>query len=321
MGANVPGAGGYMKKLLILPFLVLLTGCVSYYYPETALEDGVYYAEDDPSYVVYQGGYPGASYYPWSSMDYFYMGYYPGPYYAHCNGYSYGFSCGYSPWHYPNAHYGYYSALYASYYHYPFYPVWRPYGGHCSLYGSCGRGNHDYRGNGHDRLVGKGRNRDDSVVDDDAVFDDDLLPNDLVETPGLTNGTSNRNYARYVSAMPSGFSGNRGMVIRSSETTKIGKSRVQPNKPGPTSTGIVIVAQPSQPLLTSANSAGNRPSTPTSNTGRTTARSSATSASRSFSSPRSGVSSRSSGRSRSGSSSRVGRSSRSSIPQHTQKKD
>ena len=52
-----------MKKLLILLLLVLLSGCVSYYHPETALEDGVYYAEDDPSYVVYQGGYSGA-YYP-----------------------------------------------------------------------------------------------------------------------------------------------------------------------------------------------------------------------------------------------------------------
>ena len=68
-----------MKKLLILPLLVLLTGCVTYYYPETALEDGVYYAEDDPSYNVYSGGYAGVAYYPWSSLDYFYLGYNPYP--------------------------------------------------------------------------------------------------------------------------------------------------------------------------------------------------------------------------------------------------
>jgi hypothetical protein len=54
-----------MKKLLILPLLVLLSACVRYYYPETAYEDGVYYAEDDPAYVVFQGGYAGAAYYPW----------------------------------------------------------------------------------------------------------------------------------------------------------------------------------------------------------------------------------------------------------------
>ena len=87
-----------MKKLLILPLLILLTGCVTYYYPETALEDGVYYAEDDPSYVVYPRGYAGVAYYPWSSLDYFYMGYYTYP----------GYGWGYSPWYYPYYYYGYY---------------------------------------------------------------------------------------------------------------------------------------------------------------------------------------------------------------------
>ena len=60
-----------MKKLLILALLILLTGCVTYYQPETALEDGVYYAEDDPKYVVYQDPYAGYGYYyPWASFDY-----------------------------------------------------------------------------------------------------------------------------------------------------------------------------------------------------------------------------------------------------------
>ncbi|MGD9021881.1 MAG: hypothetical protein PVF46_08790, partial [Lysobacterales bacterium] len=68
-----------MKNLLILPLLALLSGCVTYYYPETALEDGVYYAEDDPSYAVYSDSYVSVGYYPWYSLDYFYLGYYPYP--------------------------------------------------------------------------------------------------------------------------------------------------------------------------------------------------------------------------------------------------
>ena len=83
-----------MKKLLILPLLVLLTGCVSYYYPATAYEDGVYYAEDDPAYVVYSDAYAGVSYYPWSSLDYFYLGYNPYPGYSFGYGYGSGFSFG-----------------------------------------------------------------------------------------------------------------------------------------------------------------------------------------------------------------------------------
>ena len=51
-----------MKNLLIMPLLILMAGCVTYYYPETALEDGVYYAEDDPSYVLNSGDYSGVVY-------------------------------------------------------------------------------------------------------------------------------------------------------------------------------------------------------------------------------------------------------------------
>jgi hypothetical protein len=134
-----------MKRLLILPFLVLLTSCVTYYYPQTALQDGVYYAEDDPSYVVYSNSYAGVAYYPWSSLDYFYMGYYPYPRYGFGYGYgggwSFGVSYGYSPWYYPYSNYGYYSPWYASYYHYPYYPARRPYRGYYSHYN---RGHHKY---------------------------------------------------------------------------------------------------------------------------------------------------------------------------------
>ena len=116
-----------MKKLLILPLLILLTGCVTYYYPQTALKDGIYYAEDDPSYVVYSGGYAGAAYYPWLSLDYFYLGYYS---------------------------HGYYSPWYVSHYHFPYYPVRRSYYGYCPDYGGCQRkSKKTRRGGRHDRYA------------------------------------------------------------------------------------------------------------------------------------------------------------------------
>ena len=98
-----------MKKLLILPLCMLLTACVTYYYPQTALKDGIYYAEDDPSYVVNSGG----AYYPWVSLDYFYLAYYPYRYY------------------------GYYSPWYISHYHYPYNPAMQPYNSACTVYGGC----------------------------------------------------------------------------------------------------------------------------------------------------------------------------------------
>lgn len=221
-----------MKKLLILPVFVLLSACVSYYYPETAMEDGVYYAEDDPSYVVFQGGYPGAAYYPWSSLDYFYLGYYPYPGYAFYYGYPFGIAYVYSPWHYPRGYYGYYSPWYASYNHYPFYPAWRPYSGYCSHYSGCGRWkNMEQREDGRNRYAGRdnrGRgNRDDDVIDREKV---------PVSSPALPvdNGVyATSPFSRYVSTAPAGYSGNRGMIIRNNGVTKIGKSRLEPGKSSP----------------------------------------------------------------------------------------
>ena len=225
-----------MKKLLILPLLVLLTSCVSYYYPQTALQDGVYYAEDDPSYVVYSNSYAGVAYYPWSSLDYFYMGYYPYPRYGFGYGYgggwSFGVSYGYSPWYYPYSYYGYYSPWYASYYRYPYYPAWRPYNGYYSHYNG---GHHKYkkghRGGGRDRYAGNDnydpRNR--GAENEDRYEN----PDERSNKGSQFNSYSASRVNRYVSTAPSGYSSNRGMVIRNSETTKIGKSRLEPNKPAP----------------------------------------------------------------------------------------
>lgn len=272
-----------MSKLLTLALLILLSGCVSYYYPETALEDGVYYAEDDPAYVVYQGGHPGAAYYPWSTLDYFYLGYQP---YPRCS-YYYGFPCGmvigYSPWFYPYGHYGYYSPWYASFYHYPFYPSWQPYDGYCRHDRVCGGSDGvAYRDNGFNRHAKYDSSR--YAGDEDDVTGDNEQPasNAASRTSHGVYGTSP--FSRYVSAAPAGYSGNRGMVIRSNESRKIGKSRLEPGKTAPVTGSRQVTIRP-QPAP--ASRSYSRPSAaPTS---RAPARSSARS--------RSGISS--SGRSRS----------------------
>jgi hypothetical protein len=268
-----------MKKLLILPILVLLSACVSYYYPETALEDGVYYAEDDPSYVVYQGGYPGAAYYPWSSLDYFYLGYYPYPGYAFYYGYPFGIAHVYSPWHHPYSYYGYYSPRYASYYHYPFYPAWRPYSGYCRHYSGCSRwGNIEQREDRRNRYAGNEkrgrRNRDDDVIDGEEI---------AVSSPALPvdNGIyATSPFSRYVSTAPAGYSGNRGMVIRNNGATKIGKSRLAPGK----STSVAGARQVEIKPVSSTSSRYPTASTPRASTPRASTTNSRSSRSN-FSSP------------------------------------
>lgn len=114
-----------MKKLLTLSFIILLSGCVTYYDPQTALEDGVYYAEDDPFYVMDSGG----AYYPWSSLDYFYLSYH----------------------------------IYPRYIPYYYYPPYAPYHlvrwpgyGQCSYYVGCYPYYGYYRGYGRDHYAGSG---------------------------------------------------------------------------------------------------------------------------------------------------------------------
>ena len=121
-----PGVGVSMKKLLILPLLLLLSGCVTYYHPQTAMKDGIYYAEDDPSYVVDSRD----MYYPWASLDYFYLAYYP-YYYQR-----------------------YYSRWYLSHYYYPNYPARRPYYGYCPDGGCSQKSRKSRRDKRHDRFAG-----------------------------------------------------------------------------------------------------------------------------------------------------------------------
>jgi hypothetical protein len=240
-----------MKKLLILPLLIFLSGCVSYYYPETAYEDGVYYAGDDPAYAANQGGYARAAYYPWYSLDYFYLGYMP---YPGCV-YDYGFPCavlfGYSPWSWPYGHHGYYSPWYASYHRYPFYPSWRPYDGYCSHHGGCGPRPVVSRsvsaGNRHAKYDNDGR-----PSDEELVTDSNERPARNAASRGNNGGFSTSPFSRYVATVPAGYSGNRGMVIRSNEARKIGKSRLEPGKSAP-ATGTRQVNVRPQPAPSSSS--------------------------------------------------------------------
>jgi len=230
-----------MKKLLTLSLILLLSGCVTYYYPQTALQDGVYYAEDDPSYVIDSGGYVGFSYYPWSSLDYFYLGYHPytrfgfgyGHNYGYGSGWSVGFSYAYSPWYYPSDYYGFYSPWYASHYRHH-YPAWRPY--HAYNHGSYNHGNYrhgnkkhhqnnnDYRyaGNGH----GNGNRGHGNRAGE--YSDDVRSPTGRNRGNTYSSGREAAPVRKYVSTTPSGHAGNRGMEVRSRGSKNTGKTTKQP---------------------------------------------------------------------------------------------
>ena len=203
-----------MRNMMVMLLLVFLTGCVSYYYPETALEDGVYYAEDDPAYVLNSGDYSGVVYYPWLSVDYFYLGYdrcsYP---------YTWGYaSCGHR--------YGYYD----------FHSMWfPPYRGHyyrqarhenCSQQGDCDWNNGDTLDDVDARIAREDRenrrNRDGSVDENEGP-----------------DPTSERRFARnryalvvpYAPVMPIVRAGAQDKVIRNNYRTDFAGSRTNRGKP------------------------------------------------------------------------------------------
>jgi len=115
------------KAILSIILLLMLSGCVSY--PYTMIEDGqgVYY--EDPADVYGADGYAthgyvsyaDIRYYPWWSLDYYYLGAaYYSPWYGYYSPYFYPhyFSIWYSPWYWgPGYDYGRYSAWSDPYWH------------------------------------------------------------------------------------------------------------------------------------------------------------------------------------------------------------
>jgi len=225
-----------MKTLPALLLLFFLSGCVSYYQPEAALEDGVYYAEDDPSYVYNPADYTGVVYYPWASLDYFYFGYRSYPWY----GFAYD---------YPHGYYGHYSPWYFSYYRNPY---WRPYQKNCHQYGRCGENDNDDRDAGDDRYAGDRQqnygNRGDAGEEKASYSHDGKGKMGRAGYPPMQ---------RPVAKTPAGVPGSQGRVVNNKEARKTGKSRVQPVSRSAES----ITIQPS-----AADATPNPPTAPASNT-------------------------------------------------------
>jgi hypothetical protein len=231
-----------LRNLLLLPLLLGLTACVTYYYPPVDSSDGVYYAADDPGYVSDSGYYATVGYYPWWSLDYFYLGYG----YRH-SGWSIGVSYGYPayrwafrPYAYPAWYYDpwYYAYWYAPvHYHHSWYryahhnPYWHAryrgyYGGH---HRGHNRGHHPGHRPGHD---GRGR----YAGGDDHRGDHRHEPGQPPRNPRergrrVPDGGS---YAgtgvptRRVSVAPARGAVDRGMVIRQRDGNKWSRSRLEP---------------------------------------------------------------------------------------------
>jgi len=230
-----------MKKFLILLLLVFLTGCVTYYQPETALENGVYYAEDDPSYVLNSSDYSGVIVYPWSSLDYFYLGY--GAYYGHHFAYGYPFAWGYPPFGYPYGHYSRYPPAYFS-------PRWRPYRGYCVQQHNCRR-NHRSDGDEFYAQDDGGTRQGRDVASEHEE--------DFTQGGGSDDGSNdNASIRRYVTTTPNAYYGKQGMVVRNSANSKMGQSHnLEPSKSTTARSSGVSISSPSPAVRSSARSAAN----------------------------------------------------------------
>lgn len=228
-----------MKKLLLLPLLLSLSACVTYYTPEGVEESGVYYIEDAPGYVANLSSNANADYYPWSSLDTFYLGDgdYPGYGYG-SGGFSFGVSMGYSPWYYPHySHYSagfdpYYSPYYQPYYPYyyrPHYSGWWPNHGYCARTNACGHGRnrHHPDDDRQGRFTGvDGPDRHPRGGDDEDGNEDPGGRHD--GSGGRTGDHGEAPVRRYVTTAPSGSAGNRGLVVRNRGNSKPGKSHLEP---------------------------------------------------------------------------------------------
>jgi hypothetical protein len=257
-----------MFKLLISSLiLATMTGCVSPYYSmadpyQGAYDENGYYENSyaGPSTYVQSTAYLGAAYYPYWSMDYFYLG---SHYYRPSYGTSYSISLSsgypyYGPYYYPD----YYSSWYAPYSYYnPWFgmhyswgsryghydPYWRHgygshawrspryghFGGYDRRHGSGGydRGRESYRNDGRvGNNVGARPGRDSRQVDDyrrggqRVVQDREPPVRDRADRGRTHPARANRN----VSLAPSRTTTDRGMVVVKHIDGKPGPNRLGP---------------------------------------------------------------------------------------------
>jgi hypothetical protein len=230
-----------MRKLLLIPLLALLAGCVTYYYPAPESTVAVQYAPEDSVYDDYglsvvSHDYVGSRYYPWWSMDYFYLG---SGYYD--SGFSIGFGTGYRPWHYDYSYYRhwyptwnydpwYYSYWYAPVHtHYSYYgyahhnPYWH---GRYRDYHRRYNRSHDYYYDDENRYARRhGRNDGDPEPGQDLVPPDDRSRERQAPRQGsMEPGPASRR----VSVAPGDRSNERGMIVRSRDNAKPTRSRIEP---------------------------------------------------------------------------------------------
>lgn len=265
--------GAEMKKLLLTPLLAILTGCVSYYYPYGEPQEGVryvpadeyvdtlYYEDEVIDEYDYSDIYVSSPYYPWWSIDYFYLGSH-----HHHSGFSLGFSYG-SPW-YWNNHYSYYDPFFPTYhyspwsYHYapfrfsawysPFYD--RPYryfgGGHYfwrdrydrhhgprhrdrDRHAAYDRGRHD----DNRSTLAPGR-RHDRLRDEGGYANDDRRANERRRKgedgpvgygrDARRGGPGTDGLQRHTTVAGGAGSGQRGMEVRNRQERKPKPSRMEP---------------------------------------------------------------------------------------------
>lgn len=209
-----------MKKWLMLPVLALLTACVSYYTPEAGLEDGVYYPGDDPAYRYNSDDYNNFNvvFYPWASLDYFYLGYWPYPSYGFSFVYPYQF--GFAAWGYPYSYYGYY-AYYSPWYSpwqatYYYDPYWRPWRRNCHYHDRCFKDDNDDRDG---RYAGGGQKYG---YPGGHGGENPFYSSDIRSKMGRSGYPTN---ARYLAQAPVWRTGFQGVTTQSREPVKTGKSR------------------------------------------------------------------------------------------------
>ena len=259
--------------LLALSLAMLTQGCV-YYYPAYKAEDGQYYNDEgevvdvyeyEPRYsgsndgVALNFAYVDAAYYPWWSMDYYYLGrhHYRPAYWGSGWSFSFGVNYGYGPYYWP-----WYADLYGPYYYpYAYYSYWPRWGwpGYYYSYNYWGdpywhyrhkRYTH-YNHHAYDRHYGDRGNRREYGRHDDnyAVspgrndererrrrqIEDNAGPGS-VNRASYTDPSSPRAYrestSRNVSVAPASSSRSRGMQIRNRGDRKISDSHIGPSPIG-----------------------------------------------------------------------------------------
>jgi len=219
------GKSKVIKTAMLSLSVVLLSGCVYYTpYPEPTYagsdESVEYYEQAYDTSVVYRSSY----YYPWWSMDYFYLG---NHYYHPSSSISFSFSYGGYPWYSPYHGYypysNYYSSWYRPYYGYPYYDPRFSWGVGFGFGYGYGYGwqdpywYHRYRGHDH---YGSGGNSVPQPVGRRGGRYADRYDQMGEERPMPIN--------RRVSVAPAGTGSDRGMVVINRSDGKLRQNQVQP---------------------------------------------------------------------------------------------